>query len=51
MTKAIKKAIMKSSELENKHVKNKTNENLQSYKEEGNFCYKLDFTLTMASSK
>ena len=30
MTKALRKAIMKRSELENKYVKNKTNENLLS---------------------
>ena len=36
MTKALRKAIMKrSSELENKYVKNKTNENLKSYKNRG----------------
>ena len=28
MTKALRKAIMKKSELENKYIKNKTNENL-----------------------
>ena len=31
MTIALKKAIMKRSELESKYVKNKTNENLKSY--------------------
>ena len=36
MTKALRKAIMKRpSELENKYVKNKTNENLKSYKNRG----------------
>ena len=30
MTKALRKAIMKRSELENKYVKNKRNENLLS---------------------
>ena len=30
MTKALRKVIMKRSELENKYVKNKTNENLLS---------------------
>ena len=37
MTKALRKAIMKRSELENKYVKNKTNENLKSYKKQRNF--------------
>ena len=41
MTKALRKAIMERSELENKHVKNKTNENLKSYKKQRNFCSKL----------
>ena len=41
MTKALRKAIMKRSELESKHVKNKTNENLKSYKKQRNFCSKL----------
>ena len=31
MTKALRKAIMKRSELESKYVKNKTNENFKSY--------------------
>ena len=31
MTKAVRKTIMKRSELENKYVKNKTKENLKSY--------------------
>ena len=35
MTKAFRKAIMKRSELQNKYVKNKTNENLKSYKNRG----------------
>ena len=41
MTKALRKAIMKRSELESKYVKNKTNENLKSYKKQINFCSKL----------
>ena len=32
---------MKRSELESKYVKNKTNENLKSYKKQRNFCSKL----------
>ena len=32
MTKALRKAIMKRSELESKYVKNKKNENFNSYK-------------------
>ena len=32
MTKALKKAVMKRSELETKYVKNKTSDNLKSYK-------------------
>ena len=41
MTKALRKAIMKRSEPENKHVKINTNENLKSYKKQRNFCRKL----------
>ena len=41
MTKALRKAIMKRSEPENKHVKINTNENLKSYKKQRNFCNKL----------
>ena len=41
MTKALRKLIMKRSELESKYVKNKTNENLKSYKKQRNFCSKL----------
>ena len=41
MTKALRKAIMKRSELESKFVKNKTSENLKSYKKQRNFCSKL----------
>ena len=42
MTKVLRKAIMKRSELENKYVKSKTNENLKSCKEQRNFCKKLE---------
>ena len=41
MRKALRKAIMKRSELESKYVKNKTSENLRSYKKQRNFCSKL----------
>ena len=41
MTKALRKAMMKRSELESKYIKNKTNENLKSYKKQINFCGKL----------
>ena len=41
MTKAVRKAIMKRSEPENKHVKINTNENLKSYKKQRSFCSKL----------
>ena len=41
MTKALRKAIMKRSELESKYVKNKTNENLKPYKKQRSFCSKL----------
>ena len=41
MTEALRKSIMKTSELESKYVKNKTNENLKSYKKQSNFCSKL----------
>ena len=41
MTKALRKAIMKRSKLESKYVKNKTSENLKSYKKQRNFCSKL----------
>ena len=37
MTKALRKAIMKRSELENKYAKNKTNENLKSFKKQRKF--------------
>ena len=41
MTKALRKAIMKRPELESKYVKNKTSENLKSYKKQRNFRSKL----------
>ena len=41
MTKALRKAVMKRSKLESKFVKNKTSENLKSYKKQRNFCSKL----------
>ena len=41
MTKALRKAILKRSGLESKYVKNKTNENLKSYKMKRNFCSKV----------
>ena len=41
MTMALRKAIIKRSELESKYSKNKTNENLKSYKKQRNFCSKL----------
>ena len=41
ITKASRKAIMKRSELESKHMQNKTSENLKSYKKQRHFCSKL----------
>ena len=41
MTKALRKSIIKTSELESKYVKNKTNEDLKSYKKQRSFCSKL----------
>ena len=41
MTKTLRKAIMKTSELEGKYVKNERNENLKSYKKQMSFCSKL----------
>ena len=40
-TKALRKTIMKRSELESKYIKNKTSENLKSYKKQRNICSKL----------
>ena len=41
MTKVLRKRAMKRSGFESKYVKNKTNENLKSYKRQRNFCSKL----------
>ena len=41
MTKALRKAIMKRSELEREYVKNKASENLKSYKKQKKFCSNL----------
>ena len=41
MTKALRKAVAERSELKSKYVKNKTSENLKSYKKQRNFCSKL----------
>ena len=41
MTKALRKAIMKRLELETKYVKNKTSENLKSYKEQRKFLQQI----------
>ena len=41
MTKVLRKRVMKGSGFESKYVKNKTNENLKSYKKQRNFCGKL----------
>ena len=41
MTKYLRKAIMKRSELETKYVKTKTPESYQIYKKQRNFCSKL----------
>ena len=41
ITKALRKAVMERSELESKYIKNKTSENLKSYKKQRNFCSKL----------
>ena len=41
MTKVLRKAIMKRSELERKYVKNETSENLKSYIKQRNFCSQL----------
>ena len=43
LTKALRKAIMKRSELESKYVKNKTSKNLKSYKKQRNFCSKKKY--------
>ena len=41
MTKALRKAIMKRSELESKYLKNKIYQNKKIYKKQKNFCSKL----------
>ena len=41
VTKTLRKVMMRRSELESKYVKNKTSENLKSYKKQRNFCSKL----------
>ena len=41
MTKALRKAIMKRSELESKYLKNKSYQNIKIYKKQKNFCSKL----------
>ena len=41
MTKALREAIMRRSELERKYFKNKTNENKARFKKQKNFCSKL----------
>ena len=41
ITKTLSKAIMKRSKLENKYVKNKTNENLKSYKKQMKKYYEM----------
>ena len=42
MTKALRKAIMKRSELKMKYFKNQTGHNLGLYKKQKNFCNKLN---------
>ena len=41
MTKTLRKAIMRRSQLETKYLKTKTKENLNLYKKQRNFCSKL----------
>ena len=41
MTKALRKAIMKRSELESKYLKNKSYQNMKIYKNQKIFCNKL----------
>ena len=41
MTKNLRKAIMKRSQLENKYIRNYTVENMNKYKKHKNFCSKL----------
>ena len=41
MTKALRKAIMRRSELETKYFKLKTNDTLKAYKKQENYCSRL----------
>ena len=41
MTKALRKAIMRRSDLESKYFKNKTNENKARFKKQKKICSKL----------
>ena len=41
LTKALRKAIMKRSELKSKYLKNKNHQNMKIYKKQKNFCSKL----------
>ena len=41
MMKALRKAIMRRSELEAKYFKQKTNETLKAYKKQKNYCSRL----------
>ena len=38
MNRTLRKAVMKRTELERKHLKNRTNENRIRYKKQKNFC-------------
>ena len=42
MTKGLRKAIMKRSELKSKYLKNKNYQNMKIYKKQKNFCSKLN---------
>ena len=41
MTKALRKVIMKTSELKSKYLKNKSHQNMKIYKKQKKFCSKL----------
>ena len=41
MAKALRKSVMKRSELENKYLKNKNHQNMKIYKKQKNFFSKL----------
>ena len=41
MTKSLRKAIMKRSQLESKYLRNSTVENMKMYKKQKNFCSRL----------